>query len=365
MSSIEWTDATWNPVVGCRRVSEGCRNCYAERMAARVVSMSRARNASTPYERVVRLGDDGAPRPLWNGRAVTLPERLADPLRWRKPRRVFVNSMSDLFHEDVPDEFIAAVFGVMAATPQHTYQVLTKRPARAVEWLEGHPGGEPAAWAARAELLNSGVWAEGDPGLTKGSARTLIDLAESFGEPAPWPLPNVWLGVSVEDQATADERIPLLLDCPAAVRFVSYEPALGPVDFAPWLAPEPEGCPCCRGTLRRLVRTLRRREALQGRLSVGLDWIIVGGESGPDARRFELQWARDTIMAGRKAGVPVFVKQLGACASDEVNGIAGAGLDVPADALPLVSLRLRDRKGGDPAEWPAALRAREFPGGAS
>lgn len=179
-TKIQWTDETWNPVTGCTKVSQGCKHCYAERVFPRA------------YAKTGRCFTD----------VRTHPERLDQPLRWKKPRRVFVNSMSDLFHEDVPDEFIDKVWEIMANAPDHTFQILTKRPARMLAWTGGVDAGKWPMW-----LL-------------------------------PWPLPNVWLGVSVEDQATADERIPPLLRTAAAVRFISLEPCLGPVDLSKWLVGE-------------------------------------------------------------------------------------------------------------------------------
>jgi protein gp37 len=184
-SSIEWTDATWSPVTGCTKVSEGCRHCYAETMAKR----------------------------FWGDRhfgdVQCHPDRLEQPLRWRKPRRVFVNSMSDLFHPAVPDDFIDRVFAVMALCPQHTFQVLTKRPERMRAWFDG--------------------------GEHLRMTRCFRNFQHYTKPVGPWPLPNVWLGVSVEDQATADERIPVLLDTPSALCFVSAEPLLGEIDLGMWL----------------------------------------------------------------------------------------------------------------------------------
>ena len=197
-SKIEWTDATWNPIRGCSRVSEGCRHCYAERVAARFSGPGQ------PYEGLVRISNtlDGRKPTGWNGTVRMVAEHLADPLRWKKPRRIFVNSMSDLFHERLTNEQIAAVFGVMAAAGSHTFQVLTKRAARMREWF---------AWA-------------GDHGASGARSACRASAALYLGAlPEPpgadtWPLPNVWLGVSAENQAAADERIPDLLATPAAVR---------------------------------------------------------------------------------------------------------------------------------------------------
>ncbi len=228
-TAIEWTDTTWNPTTGCDRVSPGCDNCYALTMAKRLKGMGSAKYQT-----------DGDPRTSGPGFGIAWhPDTLTEPLRWKKPRKVFVNSMSDLFHTKVPDEFLAAVFAVMAVTPRHTYQVLTKRHGR------------------MRSLLNSPLFEE-------TVLRNVLEFpggAQAIDEQrTPWPLPNVWLGVSVEDQQRADLRIPALLDTPAAVRFLSCEPLLGPVDLSSWMQ-------CPDGTHR-----------------IPLDWInwvIVGGESGP------------------------------------------------------------------------------------
>jgi len=205
-TGISWTDATWNPVRGCSRVSEGCRNCYAERVAARFSGPGQ------PYE---DLADRERKGSKWTGVVRLIPAHLADPLRWRRPRRIFVNSMSDLFHESLTNEEIAAVFGVMAAAPQHTFQVLTKRARRMREWFE---------WIGTANLDWLRTYAQRalDPTFTK----RYVDRGTT------WPLPNVWIGVSVENQEAADERIPDLVRTPAAVRFLSCEPLLGPVVIA-------------------------------------------------------------------------------------------------------------------------------------
>ncbi len=245
-TSIEWTDKTWNPVTGCTKVSDGCKHCYAERLFPRA----------------------------YPGRAFTKvrchPERLEQPLRWRKPQRIFVNSMSDLFHEDIPDEFIGLVFRTMCHpdAARHTFQILTKRPERMLAFCR---------------QMDEFGWIPPDNacGIT-------------------WPLPNVWLGVSVENQETADERIPLLLQTPAAVRFISAEPLLGPIDLkhGNWIPPRGGG---------PKVNIYRPLET-QG---PSLDWVIVGGESGPKARPMHPQWARDLRDQCVAAGVPYFLKQFG------------------------------------------------------
>lgn len=222
-SNIEWCDAVWNPIRGCARVSPGCENCYAERQAHRFSGKGQ------PYEGLTVLGKHG---PRWAGHARFVPEMLDAPLRWKKPKRIFVNSMSDLFHEDVADDQIVAIFDVMRQCPQHQFQILTKRPermARITPRLRFDGDGDGRTWIADHE---------DSPGYR------LMGGAGCSG--MTW----VWLGVSCEDQQRADERIPWLLQCPAAVRFVSAEPLLGPIDFARWLYSSPKP-----------------------------DWIIVGGES--------------------------------------------------------------------------------------
>ncbi|SKS50647.1 DUF5131 family protein [Mycobacteroides abscessus] len=248
-TGIEWTDATWNPVTGCDKVSPGCDHCYAETFA------ERWRGTRGHY--------------FENGFDVQLrPDKLGLPLRWTKPRRIFVNSMSDLFHDKVPDEYIARVFAVMALAPQHTFQLLTKRHGRIRSLLN-------SAYFLQAV---GRVWAEPPSDWP---------LPRDWRVPV-WPLPNVWLGVSAEDQKRADLRIPALLDTPAAVRFVSAEPLLGPID----LHADPIG-----------------KDSV---FWIGhLDLVIVGGESGPSARPMHPDWARSLRDQCVAAGVPFLFKQWG------------------------------------------------------
>lgn len=292
-SNIEWTDATWNPVTGCTKVSQGCKNCYAEGVANRFWAKQ--------YPLV-----DGRPRRFTD--VQFHPERLDEPLKWKKPRRVFVNSMSDLFHESLSGHEIAQVFGRMHHANKHTYQVLTKRPERMLRWTK---------WFNEEWLRGFNAF--------------------------PREYQHVWLGVSVEDQQTADDRIPLLLQTPAAVRFVSYEPALGPVDF--------------KGLIqRRCVSPSHPFPFLCDRSDHdlrGIDWIIVGGESGPGARPCDVAWIESTITQCKAAGVACFVKQLGAQPYDSTVGIR------EADRWAVRGHR--SRKGGIPEEWPEDLRVREFP----
>ena len=255
-TKIEWVrnsdgsqGETWNPVTGCTPVSTGCDNCYARRMAVRFCG-----RGSYPADEPFRVEIH--------------PHRLDIPLHWKKPRMVFVCSMGDLFHDDVPKSFIGDVWNVMARCPQHMFQVLTKRPARISQALG--PSG-------------CGFYAKTGP--------------------VPRPQPNVWLGVTAENQAAANERIPILLDCPAAVRFVSCEPLLERIG------------------MRRCLSSL--------------DWVIVGCETGPGRRPCKLGWVLNIVEQGRAWDVPVFVKKL------EIDG----------------------KVAGDPADWPEDLRVREYPKG--
>lgn len=286
-TKIEWADQTWNPVTGCTKVSAGCKHCYAKRMSNRL------------------HGRHGYPED--DPFRVTLhPDRLDEPLRWRKPRRVFAVSMGDLFHEDVPEWFVEDIFAVMACAQSHVFQLLTKRPERMLKLIDrlsrhGRTGYVSTAAADRQ------------------AARPYFTRPMSPGDivNAPWPLPNVWLGVSAEDQATADERIPILLDTPAAVRFVSCEPLLSEIDLQ---AACTKHCPngdCFEdkgGSKDRVVI-----DSEEGGLAVecycsrlnGLDWVIVGGETGPGARPIHPDWARSLRDQCAEASAPFFFKAWG------------------------------------------------------
>jgi protein gp37 len=315
-SSIEWTDTTWNPVTGCTKVSPGCAHCYAETFAERFRGVP-----GHPFEQ-------GFDLKLW-------PERLSLPLGWKKPRRVFVNSMSDLFHESVPFEFIDRVFAVIALTPQHTYQVLTKRPERMREYLTRR------GTRARIDVHAAG-WMVGEDDLDQESVEGFVDSVEN--DPnwnPPWPLPNVWLGTSTENQHWLDIRVPELLATPAAVRFLSCEPLLGPLDLRPFIQPYVHRCD--DGEINMVCTCAQ------------LDWVIVGGESGPKARPMDIAWARWIVAQCRAAGTKVFVKQLG----KHPYIALGPGGENPAKIVHY--LYPKSRKGGDMAEWPEDLRVREFP----
>ena len=248
-TKIEWADKVWNPVTGCTKVSEGCRNCYAETMAKR----------------------------FWKDRKFSdvriHPERLDQPLSWKKPARVFVNSMSDLFHQDVDSRYIGNVFQIMQKAKQHKFLILTKRADRMADilsqWDDGH---DPISWPE-------------------------------------WPLPNIWLGVSVENQKTADERIPLLMQTAAAVRFVSCEPLLGPLDFWKFATREETfGSMFDHRGSYGFYPGLPKEPV---KYHEGIDWVIVGGESGSNARPMHPDWARSIRDQCVDAGVPFFFKQWG------------------------------------------------------
>lgn len=295
-SLIEWTDATWNPITGCTLVSEGCRYCYAAHLAATRLKHTPSRQG------LARMNADGAAK--FTGEVRFNETWLLHPLRWRKPSMIFVCAHGDLFHPDVPDDWIDQVFVVMAMASHHTFQVLTKRPARAREYL------------ANAQLPDADRWAA-------PLFKVLADHTgpASFRNPG-WPLPNLWLGTSVEDQATADARIPQLLAAPAAVRFISAEPLLGQLDLRGWI-PGDDGCELCEDERCKRI-DIPRSEQCPERWEVfwndrpgygderrHLDWVIVGGESGKHARPMNPQWARDIRDQCVAADTPFFFKQWG------------------------------------------------------
>lgn len=339
-TTIEWTEATWNPIRArrkdgqpnkggggwaCQRVSPGCQNCYAARINRRLGT-----------------GFDYAAKGIAASDIYLDEKALTQPLHWRRPRKVFVCSMTDLFGEWVPDEMIDRVFAVMALSPQHTFQVLTKRPERMRAYMSDD---------RREEWVSDRIWADPWP------IRMLPEVSVAAGRDrvyGGWPLPNVWLGTSVEDQEQADKRIPELLATPAAVRFVSYEPALGLVNFDHI---------DCTSDSDPGFSALTWTEDDEGTLGDAvLDWIIVGGESGPGARPFDIGCSRSVVRQCQAAGVAVFVKQLGARPVDANDGSPVMSLPVSIGDYPGKRLyHLRDRKGGDMSEWPEDLRVREFP----
>jgi len=327
-TTIEWCQASWNPATGCGDdvVSAGCRNCYARRLSRRLAG---------------RAGYPAADAPGGGSFAVTRrPDRLGEPVGWTKPTRVFVCSMGDLFHAEIPFEYIAAVYGAMCVTPRHTFCVLTKRPWRRKvfkEWVQenkrgychgeggltgncygeqvGINGPEMAEWNRRHKAAVRHYWPQ------------IPDPAETIGDAClspPWPLPNVWEGVTVENQAAADERIPLVLETPAAMRFVSVEPMLGAVDLTAWL---PRTLTVeQRNDLYDATRSsppdgyglaVQQAENLPA-----LDWVIAGGETGPGARPVHPDWLRALRDQCIEAGVPFFFKHWGEWAPHNVTDSA-------------------------------------------
>lgn len=290
-SKIEWTEATWNPLAGCAVLTPGCTNCYAMKMAARLEAMGQ--------ELYAGLTKPSKAGPVWTGVMRQASESvLLAPLRRKKPTTYFVNSMSDLFHEGVPDEAIDKVFAVMALCPQHTFQVLTKRAERMRSYLSREDLPNRLAWEVTAQLMNAWHpdWKSEE---INGAHRSRAIAAFSH-----WPLENVWLGVSTERQKEADERIPLLLQTPATVRFISAEPLLGPLDVRPYLTGREDN---------GIAQTVG---ACTG-WTPPLDWVITGGESGHDARPSHPDWFRQIRDACAAAGVAYFHKQNGEWAPGE------------------------------------------------
>ncbi len=295
-SSIEWTDETWNPLRGCSRVSEGCRNCYAETVA------NRFSGKGHPYEGLIAKGGQ------WNGAIKLVPEKLLEPWRWVKPRMIFVNSMSDLFHPAVPFDYIAAVFFIMSVTTRHTYQVLTKRPERMLEFFRWAEANDPY----ECDGIDDGIeWAARRiPAIEELAWESATAKRGGYDNCGPaFPYENVWLGVSVEDQATANERIPLLLQTPAAVRWISAEPLLGPIDLADLQNPDcqfGEGQPWLNAIAGFVYDSLGDTCG-----SPGLDWVVVGGESGAGARPMDPSWVRSLQSQCAGTRTPFFFKQWG------------------------------------------------------
>ncbi|MBF2715689.1 phage Gp37/Gp68 family protein [Agrobacterium vitis] len=265
-TKIEWTDATWNPITGCSIVSPGCTNCYAMKLAGTRLQHHPSRAGLTK---------DSKAGPVWTGEVRFNAQWLTEPLKWKRPRMIFVCAHGDLFAEGVPDEWIDQVFAVMALAPHHTFQVLTKRPERMRGYLSVDPEILRDRWY---KSVPAGKWP-----VSVSEAHAAIhphasdDMRALYNRTQPvFPLPNVWLGVSVEDQARADQRITILLETPAAIHWMSAEPLIGPVVVNPWL-----------------------------------DWVVAGGESGRNARPMHPDWVislRDQCAA---AGVPFLFKQWG------------------------------------------------------
>lgn len=345
-TGIQWTDASWPVVNGCRRKSAGCEHCYAERLIA-----TRLKN-QPKYAGLATTTPDG---PRWTGEARLWEEHLFWPLRWTRPRKIFVADMGDLFYEGVLQSDIDRVFAVMALAPRHRFQVLTKRPDRMRAYLTLPETRDRIVRAIRDVCADQCLRMGRGKKFRNADGEECYDaspsgMIEGIEKGWRWPLSHVWLGVSVEDQATADERIPLLLDTPAAVRFVSAEPLLGPVVFT---EDTPEGLySWLDGLVHTGMGTIGADDVDEPLRKLG--WLIAGGESGPGARPCNVEWIGSIVDQCREAETPVFVKQLGAWPyRPDPDGLA----------IPHANntLRLKDRKGGDMAEWPGPLRVREFP----
>lgn len=304
-TGITWTNTTWNPVTGCSKVSAGCANCYAERDWARL-----ANNPKLPDYQGRKFTD-----------IMCHDNRLDQPIRWTRPRMIFVNSMSDLFHEDVPFEFIDKVFAVMAATPHHTYQILTERPERMKQYIlslteqqdqsemVGHYFGSDVKAHTRSELIAE--MALSMLGRKSGMDNVVWESPEQCAS-LNLPLKNVWLGVTAENQETADGRIPILLNTPAALRFVSIEPMVGPINLDMMITEN-------TGDRFRVIhsslmgkKTLWDTKNLIGEEDINkLDWVICGGESGPKARPIDPEWVKSLRDQCEFTNTPFFFKQWG------------------------------------------------------
>ncbi len=336
-TDIEWTDATWNPVTGCSVVSPGCTNCYAMKLAGTRLRHHPSRAGLTT---MTKAG------PVWNGQVRFNAEWLDQPLRWTRPRRIFVCAHGDLFHEDVPDDWIDQVFAVMALSPQHTFQVLTKRSARMRQYLSRRRAGILARRLIDDYLIaNDGRVAVKARKADRWPVQSLgADLLNPDDVTmAQWPLPNVWLGVSAEDQARADERIPDLIVTPAAVRFVSLEPLLGPIDLTDLPAPKvTEDDDDAMGWRFDALSSGEYywfecgdgiTDGGDGPWRDALDLVIVGGENGD--RPMHPDWPRQIREACATAGlegegVPFFFKQWGSFSEFEAgqpNRIVEVGSD--------------------------------------
>lgn len=308
-SKIGWTDATWNPTTGCTKVSPGCKLCYAKHQEWPRLSA----NQKTAY--YGRRFED----------VQCHPERLDQPLRWTKPRLIFVNSMSDLFHESIPFEFIDQVFAVMATCPDHIFQVLTKRPARMLRYMN-ETTRHRRGLAGRSHMIAEQI-IETD---CRGHDPLVWDDPDDLANLSQWPLPNVWLGVSVENQEQADLRISLLRQCPAGVRWISAEPLLERLRLVDHVA--------------------------------DLDWVVVGGESGRHARPCHVDWILGLLGECKMADVPCFVKQLGGFPiEDYTRACDGWPPSVDFNFTKPGFSPCLDRKGKDLSLWPKFLRVQEYP----
>jgi protein gp37 len=320
MTEISWTNKTWNPIVGCSKKSVGCSSCYAISQAFRNDAMGKRLEGPGRLAYYDGLTEKRGDRVEWTGKVNFVPEALEIPLKRKKPTKWFVNSMSDLFHESVADEWIDKIFAVMALTPQHVYQILTKRPERMQTYVNGlttRSGGIRLAGT----IARLGSEFDCQTSQYYALIKSLRDDGGSC-----LPLPNCWLGVTVENQKAADERIPLLLNTPAAIRFLSCEPLLEEISLAPWLAVYPAD---------RIYN-----QSIYGHPQP-ISWAICGGESGPKSRPCNVKWLQSIVDQCNEAKVPVWMKQLGSNCKGLDHGYLGKGTFM--------------------VEWPESLRVQQFP----
>ncbi len=339
MSKIEWTNQTWNPTIGCDKVSQGCKNCYAIRMAYRLMHHPN-QIVAAKYKGTVEKTKSGDLN--WTGKINLLDDVLLKPVKNKKTTMYFVDSMSDLFHKDVPYSFVDKVFAIMLLCPQHTFQILTKRPDRMTAYMNSKTDDDAREIEEAAEIIvceHPDLFYvmetyKTDEGKISYPSNTLLPYIKEAGwysgitytdcgeggfekdtefiYEGNWPAKNIWLGVSVEDQKAADERIPLLLKTPAAIRFLSCEPLLGPLDISKFMVPE--------GVHHHPDNTLTGETGMalnkmvnmvNPELKKQLHWVIVGGESGPGARPMHPDWAREIRDQCKASGVAFFFKQWG------------------------------------------------------
>ena len=325
-SKISWTEATWNPVAGCTKVSPGCDNCYAERMAYRLANMGQKK-----YQQVIST--DGG---VWNNKVFCDEKALDIPLHWKKPRMILINSMSDTFHPKVPFEFIDKMFAVMALCPQHTFQVLTKRPERMLEWINIPYQHVKVVTAIKNQLRNTG--------------QVVLDDTMTID----WPLPNVHLGTTCENQEWADKRIPTLLQIPAAVRFISAEPMLGEINFF-HIATE-GGAPGYKMLFTHWNADTEKLEPFDGLP----EWLIIGAESigSHPGRECKIEWVRNIVRQCKAAGMAVFVKQIHMWL---VDGSYEETIERARQVQSISGTKIKRVLVKDITKFPIDLRIREYP----